>query len=148
MDKQKQIDEILYLMCEEYGKECGECPCGGTCANELHAERFYNAGYRKIPENAVVLVKEAWDNLQEVLDGKCDFCLERTRKETIKLCRDRVYRVVTKTLNEFFFRGENSKIKACTPIPTNDFVWFDGVMHERVNDCFDEICKEIMEGKV
>lgn len=96
-------------------------------------------------EGVVVLPKKMWVKLQDVLDGKCDICLEQTRKDTVKLCRKRIYGVVTKTLNEFFFRGENSKIKACEPIPTNDFVWFDGVMHERVNDCFDEIDKELTE---
>lgn len=94
-------------------------------------------------EGAVVIPKKVWAKLQDVLDEKCDICLSKTQKDTVELCRKRIYRVVTQTLNEFFFKGDDSKIKALTPIPTNDFIWFDGVMHERVSECFEEIDKEI-----
>lgn len=49
-DEKNQIEEMLKLMCEEYGNMCGECESGITCANELHAKRLYEQGYRKIPK--------------------------------------------------------------------------------------------------
>lgn len=65
MDKKKQIEEMLKLMCEEYGNMCGECESGITCANELHAKRLYKAGYRKIPEGAVVLTREEYEEREK-----------------------------------------------------------------------------------
>jgi replicative superfamily II helicase len=59
--EQKEIEEMLKLMCEEYGNMCGECPCT-DCANELHAEKLYNAGYRQ--------VKEIIDKVDDMIGGK------------------------------------------------------------------------------
>ena len=63
MDKQKQIEEMIKDMCEEYGKECNECPCSGTCANEQLAYDLYEKGYCKIPKLGVVLPFDHYDNL-------------------------------------------------------------------------------------
>ena len=54
-------------MAKILGVKCGECyTCqyadkrdgDGKCIDFLGAEELYNAGYRKIPENAVVLTRE------------------------------------------------------------------------------------------
>ena len=67
MDKQKQIEEMAKLV---QGDMCGDVPCeecnyNGNmkilpkyCGTYLIAKKLYNAGYRKIPENAVVLTEE------------------------------------------------------------------------------------------
>ena len=65
MDKQK-IEE----MANDMGVSCGECyTCKYEgevkCINFLCAEELYKAGYRKIPENAVVLTD---DEVYEELD--------------------------------------------------------------------------------
>lgn len=64
MNKQKQIEEMAKVVrrhiCED--KPCEECYYHGFrskilsryCEAYIHAEMLYNAGYRKIPENAVV----------------------------------------------------------------------------------------------
>lgn len=63
MDKQKQIEGITRALCGNFRKGvkgdnlCGQlalkCEC--KCKHIARAENLYNAGYRKIPENAVVL---------------------------------------------------------------------------------------------
>ena len=78
MDKQKQIDKDINVRSkkiEEMAKVvqrdmCGDRPCEECnyhgkmkilpryCGVYLIAEKLYNAGYRKIPENAVVLTRE------------------------------------------------------------------------------------------
>lgn len=46
MDKENAIKEMLKIMCEEYGPQCGDCLVE-TCSNAYIAERLYDAGYRK-----------------------------------------------------------------------------------------------------
>lgn len=60
MNKEQQIEEMKKVMCEEYGKECNFCPCS-DCANAMIAENLYNAGYRKVPDGAVILTPEERD---------------------------------------------------------------------------------------
>ena len=57
MDKQKQIKEMAKIYCQN-GLECDNlCQTNGCRLYEVCTE-LYNAGYRKIPENAVVLTEE------------------------------------------------------------------------------------------
>lgn len=60
MDKQKQRDELAVTMCtDKLGcKKCTEGRSGYICAYKIVADIAINAGYRKIPEGAVVLTKE------------------------------------------------------------------------------------------
>ena len=63
MDKQKQIDELKELR-ETIHKVCYSAEdCEGYCHLCL-SEGLYNEGYRKIPEGAVVLTREEYDELQ------------------------------------------------------------------------------------
>ena len=73
--KQKQIEEMAKVvqrdMCGD--RPCEECNYHGFkteilpryCQEYLISERLYEAGYRKIPENAVVLTREEYDELQK-----------------------------------------------------------------------------------
>ena len=64
MDKQKQIEEMAKVLAVNCG-ECYTCKYHGdvNCIDFLGAEELYNAGYRKIPENAVVLKREEYGSL-------------------------------------------------------------------------------------
>ena len=70
--KEKQIEEMAMIMCENNCEECrresiefyGNSYDEDTqCLFNVGAERLYNAGYRKIPENSVVLTN---DNAEEI----------------------------------------------------------------------------------
>ena len=60
MDKQTKIEEIIDIQRKNcLGKGVGDC-VDADC-NACSALAIYNAGYRKIPEGAVVVSKEWWD---------------------------------------------------------------------------------------
>lgn len=83
MNKQEQIEEMAKLInskkiypCED-DVHCENC----FCADKDTAEKLYNAGYRKIPENAVVLTKEEYIDLSR---NYVTEQIEKARKKTAK----------------------------------------------------------------
>ncbi len=89
MNKQKQIEEMAKAvqrnMCGD--RPCEECNYHGFktkilpryCEVYLIAEKLYNAGYRKIPENAVVLETTVYESLE--IKNYRDVISEQVRKE-------------------------------------------------------------------
>lgn len=73
MTKQEQIEEIAKIIDEMYWVY-------DTTAGDI-AEGLYNAGYRKIPENAVVLTKEEYIDLSR---NYVTEQIEQARKETAR----------------------------------------------------------------
>lgn len=70
-DKEKQIEEMAITM----NINCGECySCKYKdeihCADFLSAEELYNVGYRKLPENSVVLSADEFANLKKYAYNK------------------------------------------------------------------------------
>ncbi len=91
MTKQEQIEEMALLGCvrnpqAHTAEECAKfCFKQGMCNAYRHAVALYNAGYRKIPENAVVLTKE--DLTKEPYNEFCKGCPNvRTRSSGITDC--------------------------------------------------------------
>ena len=69
MDKQKQIEEMAKTYCQN-GFNCGEnCQTNGCRVYEVCTE-LYNAGYRKIPEGAVILTKAEYES-KRLLATEC-----------------------------------------------------------------------------
>ena len=65
MDKQKQIEEMAKTYCQN-GFKCEEsCQTNGCRVYEVCVE-LYNAGYRKIPEGAVVLTREEYKRYERI----------------------------------------------------------------------------------
>lgn len=154
-ESQKQIEEIQKILeycCNEYDEKgrrirnkCNSCDCeyydetNGICASYSlkEARALYNAGYRKIPENAVVVPdmagkyfyaveKSEWDKM---VQGAKDIIHEReenTRKETAERFAER--------------------LKASLDISVEGYSTSE-VMSE-IEDKIDEILKEITEDKV
>ena len=86
MDKQKQIEE----MARTFGgchitPNCKVCCAysGSTdCPNKTNAQKLYNAGYRKIPEGAVVLTREEHQKYlaYKIIEPQIRGCLDRERE--------------------------------------------------------------------
>lgn len=61
MNKEQQIEEMAVIGCvrnpqAHTAEECEKCDFKqGYCNAYRHAESLYNAGYRKVPNNAVIL---------------------------------------------------------------------------------------------
>lgn len=72
MNKEQQIEEMLKIMCEEYGKQCNDCIVE-TCSNKVISERLFENGYRKIPEDNI---REAENNSLKRVDefAECRNC--------------------------------------------------------------------------
>ena len=138
MDKQKQIEEMVRIICGKYnngGCEIDGYVCNLRCDSRIRAEICYEEGYRKIPENAVVLTREEYHKLKSlstIEEITLGAVYENTRKETAeKICH---------------------KAK-------HDFVGFDKISLKRLyfiiknnigielNEDIDEICKEFKEGE-
>ena len=120
MDKQKQI------AIEEMAKDiCVECPyptcvpCK-ACDSWGYAENAINAGYRKIPEGAVVITREEYEKL-------CDLAYFGNGEETI---RKETAEKVAEKLKEI----------------AKDKLELYGWQMVDIDD-IDEICKELTEGK-
>lgn len=90
MNDKKQIEEIKQIIYNDYKQwldVTGCIPKGTTYYAECLggaidcAEKLYNAGYRKLPENAVVLtVKQC----MEIVEDNYDIGYNHARKETAK----------------------------------------------------------------
>ena len=68
--KKQEIEEMARTTCNYNAKNfesCVECIKGGllSCDRLVQAEKLYNAGYRKIPENAVVMTREEYRKRSE-----------------------------------------------------------------------------------
>ena len=67
-DKEKQIEEMAQTMCE-FSHSSGKCDCVNSfapnCTWKNMATSVYNAGYRKLPEDSVVLTREEYERLNK-----------------------------------------------------------------------------------
>ena len=63
MDKQKKLNERHQILLSA-GYDWWKTAPNGKTKSEYEAECFYNAGYRKIPENAVVLTQKELIEMQ------------------------------------------------------------------------------------
>ena len=74
MTKQEQIEEMAVLGCvrnpqAHTAEECANCDFKqGQCNAYRHAEKLYNAGYRKVDKDSVVLTRVDYEMLKSLYD--------------------------------------------------------------------------------
>lgn len=74
MTRQEQIEEMAVIGCvrnpqAHTAEECAKCDFKqGQCNAYRHAEKLYNAGYRKIQDGTVVLTNEEYEMLKSLYD--------------------------------------------------------------------------------
>lgn len=127
----KQIIEEM-AQCKNFnGYTCKSCGVKNACDRYILAEELYNEGYRKIPENAVVLTKEEYDELRVGKDFNYGvYCGESNMKsyyENIGLPEAR-----KETAEKF---AERVKMAF--------YYEFDELIPSIMADKIDEICKEL-----
>lgn len=87
MTDEKMIEEMAKIVgwrCNE--KSMDYCDTVDDC-DKCIAIDLYNAGYRKIPKNAVVLTKEEQDKILQATEKRIEQLkkeLAQTRKETVR----------------------------------------------------------------
>ena len=66
MNEKQQVEGIAKFMhYKAYGKDCENVKCELCwCPCKNDAEEFYNEGYRKLPEDSIVLSKEEYEKLK------------------------------------------------------------------------------------
>ena len=134
MDKQKQIEEMAKVIHNSNEHRYADW-IDYTNADLSTALKLYNAGYRKIPENAVVLTNEKLElgeykdevQVMNMTRQTYDAILAQARKETAEKFAERA-------------KGFINKHKS--PVGGNDFV----VNVEQLISGIDQICKELSEG--
>ncbi len=97
--KQKQIEEMARDLCNRYSEVMERClidhyGCNYTCGYYDNAKTLYEKNYRKIPDGAVVLTKEEYEEYQDLLKNFdnylfeyrkfADGCIKDTRNETVE----------------------------------------------------------------
>ena len=119
-------------------------------------DKLYEAGYRKIPEKAVVLTREEWakrnaeieiikidnDTYLKEVKRVCELEL-RARRELEKLKRDFDYNLVQERKQ---IRKETAE-KFAERVKMAFYQEFDELIPSIMADKIDEIAKEITEGK-
>ena len=74
MTKQEQIEEMAVIGCvrnpqAHTAEECAKCDFKqGQCNAYRHAEALYNAGYRKVDKDSVVLTRVDYEMLKSLYD--------------------------------------------------------------------------------
>ena len=74
MTKQEQIEEMAVIGCvrnpqAHTAEECAKCDFKqGQCNAYRHAESLYEAGYRKVDKDSVVLSREEYEMLKSLYD--------------------------------------------------------------------------------
>ena len=132
-NKQKQIEEMAIII-----NGSTEMDTMGYYRSVEKAKNIYNAGYRKIPENAVVVDKEKYDRLIEKInrgwlpepsdwDFRIKLAKEQTRKETALKFAEK--------LSNYFVEHCVGRLHISLTLQE----WYKMI---------DEICKELTEGKV
>ena len=143
MDKQKQIEEIAKDLCKNASPctlvDWGDCErkadCGKVC---MQAKTLYDLGYRKIPENAVVLTREEYDDL---IKGRANLVcsVEVDTKKVLKEIQEYIGQVRKETAEKFAERlKELLKEREYKTGCSAHMLWTD-----TAEKCIDEICKEL-----
>lgn len=87
MDKQKQIDDLYDIMAEKCCDKSEDGCVEMMNCDECRAIAVYSAGYRKIPEGAVVLTEDCHKALVQVYEDwseRCTGVVYEARKETAR----------------------------------------------------------------
>lgn len=95
MDKQKQIEELAKVLCtNKRPLNCKDCVIRSMCTFKDWANELYNAGYRKIPENAVVLTREDFETEKQMANYW---------KERAKMWKQAAHDIRKETAKEIYY---------------------------------------------
>jgi hypothetical protein len=161
MDKQKQIEEMAKVLCKDTSNK-GNCEeCGFRKNKKIFVNRIcykfdgaidlYNAGYRKIPEGALVLTKEEYDELKSLAKGHCEYCylMDLPDFETERLVRDTTRKETAEKFAKLVeFHSVSTRDEEGREIFTISALGLKEILHEEFGIPYDEIAKGITGGKV
>ena len=136
MDKQKQIEEMEKDIAVRMAMAKGIAGSMNNGVEGWLSEYLYNAGYRKIPEGAVVLTREEYGLLVTRPNLHIATDVYITRKETA----EKFARLVE-------FHSVSTRDNDGREIFTISALSLKEILHEEFGIPYDEICKEFTEGR-
>lgn len=131
----KQIEEMAKVLCINDNFQCNTCPSLNKCFNYSHAKKLYNALYRKIPEGAVVLTREEYEECEKCKDLLKQYVDGELINEDIFVQQVEDLKQARKETAEKYHAKVNEAIDS-VPNATKEFV-------EAWKAKNDEICKEL-----
>ncbi len=148
MDKQQQIEEMAQCK-NSFGITCNEC-CTKACDRYSLAEELYNAGYRKIPENAVVLTREEHQKYLafKIIEPQVRGCLDRERE-----LEKRLQEIAGEFAKEYLAVSEQTRKETAEKFAerVKERIYSHDYLLQDTDDLLVqeiyEICEEIVEGK-
>ena len=159
--KKQQLETLgqdIADICSDMALNC----CGNTPCYACIAKRLERKGYRKIPENAVVLTREEYDELKQyeekVKSGACftqkewlELCDEECKRNTENLSKAR--QLERKETAEKFarlveFHSVSTRDENGREIFTISALGLKEILHEEFGIPYNEIAKEFTEGNV
>lgn len=111
-DKEKQIQEIAQIICGRSKDDIciiDNTSCDSSCCWARIAEAIYNVGYRKIPENSVVLSKKEYEVLKIKEEEKHWFetCMTVWKNAKIYSSEETAKKIYTKIKDSFLMNSNN-----------------------------------------
>lgn len=129
----KEIEEMAVIGCvrnpqAHTAEECAKCDFKqGQCNSYRHAEALYNAGYRKVPDGAVILTPEERDEemkeINKTLAERDELKAENERLKEVIADQNELCWNCKKSIKEFaeklkkrtiLYNGINVKYEAIT----------------------------------
>ena len=132
MDKQKQIEEMAG--CKDCYDNLGHCPSQDDkdiCPCYKNAVENYKQGYRKIPENAVVMTREQYEKDLAIERELGERKASKARKKTAEKIAEKVHNLFNRDIKDSVVYTQEEK----------------DILKDFVESIY-EICKEITDGKV
>ena len=139
--KKKAVEEIgqdIADICSDMALNC----CGSTPCYACIAKRLERKGYRKIPENAVVLTEDNAEELGNMIVESPQ--MQAAMKNLIKEWRKETAEKFAKLVE---FHSVSTRDEEGREIFTISALGLKEILHEEFGIPYDEICKEITEGK-
>lgn len=151
--EKEQVEKMAIDLEEEFVL-CGTLSnCGTKRCSRCFSKYLYEQGYRKLPEDSVVLSKEEYEKLKQyeekVENGACF-----TQKEWLELC-DEEYKRETENLSKVrqlerketakeFAEQLKEKIKALKVAEDENYIFKCGfeVLQDNLPEIIDELLKE------
>ena len=109
MTDQEQIAEMAVLGCvrnpqAHTAEECAKCDFKhGMCNAYRHAEALYNTGYRKLPEDSVVLSREEQEKILKATESRINKLKEQVKQER----KETAEKIYTKIKDSFLMNSNN-----------------------------------------
>ena len=153
MDKNKEIEEMARVACEHFdcdmvGQPCTKCKTYDKHCYTIHqAEILYNAGYRKVPDCAVILTSKERDEEIKACNEKqaeLENEIERLKADAVKEFAEKL----KERLCVFFDENENNDGSIDKGILLVDIIGVEAENGDTVSiGMIDDLLKEYENGK-